>query len=507
MEKVHWKNALNLIDQEIQEAKFTKARALLGNVVQNAAHKLSRSERVRVAGFARRLDQSKLAYDLLAPQFREKPGTRNNPNNEETVEFARCLLQLGCPQYAQKMLESVKLLSFNHEIEALFGRILMQSWNYNQAKLHFEKAIFLCKSAAKNDYQLLIYQVNDLACRIESQESVDVFAISKDLLDKCLNDKFYRLAANVFELIGQYFIKSKKFNEALANLERAKFFLLKCDDLHMTLDCLYVEKWASFTKYVLNKNPKNIQRLVKIQNQAKNLGDFESVRSIDILIGEISNDKNMLMKAYFGTPFPVLKHEIQKTIVSLGYEIPAVYEWMLPKDKSDQVFSVVFDWEIINELLEKKPYLQKLANIFISDFYRPRRKHEIYFEMFPDAPLGMKSIDLKIRQLVCRLNRFWTLSRVPLLVANTRDGYTLTSTSSIILRVHFRRPNDRDFWQQLAQPFCSRDVACQQRLSIRSAQTLISLACNEGILIAQGNARARRYWAVSLLSRKKYNNP
>lgn len=454
---------------------------------------LPRSKRTPIANLARRAGQLDLAMRIMTPIVRPKTPISPSPTSEELATYALILLGLGAQEECEMVLGQADEASPEVLLAQAFSRI--RSWNYKDAIEFLEKYI---ECQGLSDYQIMIARVNLAASLI----ATGALQSGRKMLEKIRleteRESWTLLHRNSLELLAQTAVLENKPSQARKILE-------KFDDRD---DDLFVQKWLAIA--ALKEAPNRSSRrmgLAAVKKQATKLRHWETVRDCDYHLALASEDQDLMLKVYFGTPHFAFRERVRTTCSNWLKLSDSHIMTLTGVPYADRQFDLknAIELENSNVCLPKEKALHKALRTLASDLYRPFMVGSLFSAVYRGEYYNHASSPQRVSYLVHRLRTWLELSDIPVEISNDRDGYRLSPSKKygFVYRdfsVEQKTAGHEPFrdWIARLEPLRGTDfsvhaVASQIPTSERSARSFLSWAIDSGVLARIGSGRSIRY--------------
>ncbi len=357
----------------IRQGKFDSAREFLR--ATNLA-KISRTEALQFANYARRSQLYTLAIRALWPIVRAENIKLTKPTDMESAEYAVSLLRLGAVHEAKQL-----LLASAHRGHAESHLYLawchFNQWEYAQALPFLQTYVALPDLP---DYSRIVGKVN-LA-------STFVFLRKLEAADQLLGEiraytkqnNLTLLYGNCLELSAQAAMESRNFNLAEEHLDEAWGLFKETQSFAR----LFLSKWRAKLHLERGNYEIGFSELEKVRKEAQAHRVYETLREVDRLRAYFSKDRALALKVYWGTPYPEYRNFFIEKEILKPTDVDQDYHYL---QKSSQIIDL--KQAILNsddgknkQILDSGRVSHRLLMILANDFYKPHSLGSIFSNLF-----------------------------------------------------------------------------------------------------------------------------
>jgi len=475
------------IEELIRSGKMNRAG---GQLKKLSLSRLSRPDTYRAAALARQAGLPGLSVRLLNPFVRPKNLSIQKANDKEKALYAGALVRLGAVEEAETILGSIDAANAP-EKDLFLTHALFAQWNYRDAIPALERLI---ASSEIEQPQRVAGLVNLAAAFVHEgryEEAESVFARIDEETERSGLTVF---KGNTLELRAQASIGKKDWAGAEKYLSLAEAELVTATPV----EAYFVRKWRAILnlRSSASSSP-DIDDIRKLRAEAVAIGHYESIRDCDLIISCTTQNPDLFLQVFFGTPFTPFR-QMALARYARPLDIPDEYNWqLLPGGQSD---------DLLSRLGARRPFskqggvLARLTALFCTDFYRPFRLEMIHEIVYPNEYYNPQSSPNRVHQSVRLLRRWIAQNNLPLEVASAGAMYWLRAKAPYAIRV------PRNLWQDLHEKselpwldllptgdFTSEDVVRQLHISDRSARRLLNHGVAAGRLERQGAGKSTAY--------------
>ncbi len=413
------------IETLIRNGSGLEVRRWLGDL---NVESLSRKETLKIANFARRVGLAELTVKLLGPLVLPKYDAVAIATHEERAEYACALIKLGILREAAMILgdlrsdevpEALLYLSFAH-----FAR-----WDYEASIPLLNRYL----QQVEDPYQKIVGSVNLAAALVYVDRLQEATVLLATLADEARRANAHLIEGYCFELWGQAHFELGDFAQASTCFESAETKLLKSGSRNI----FFVKKWKALLDIARARPVSShaIQRLATVRNEALANADWENVRQCDLFEGLLTEQPELVLKVYFGTPHTPFRKKLEKR--SRGFiQIPDFFERVIgayePAGSAAAPTRRVFDIESGREIgsaffLKTGQVQHRLLQILASDSYRPFRITELFSQLFDREFFDPTVSPNRVHQSIARLRSWLTEHEVPLQLIESDSSFRLSS--------------------------------------------------------------------------------
>lgn len=480
---------LEKIDALIRSARATDAALILQSIPRA---KIPLNDRFKVAALARRAGISEVSILLLRPLVRPTSKVVREATSREVSEYAAALLRLGSIHEAMSLLKKVKPSEVPESL-SFQGHIHMKEWNYAAASDCFREYLKLPISA----YEKLVGEMNLAACLVLDGP----FGEARTLLGKIIEETSQKanlnfLKANSVRLLGNVELSQGNLSAALSRFVESEKDLQGVGGL----EHFFARKWIAIARFLMN--PEKSEEIDILEQEAKQLGHWETVRHFDHYRVLGRKDRELFLKLYFGTPLPHFRSKLESQ--ASQFEIPNEYFYRMGSGKKKLVPTLdptSID-EKGSEALKPGKAIHRTYTALISDFYRPFSVYTLFEAIFPGEFYSPKVSEYRVHQSLKRLRAFFEKNKLPLTIEMNKNLYSLSSEKdcAVLTRIEQKVGSQKDFRigilrKTFVDSFGIHDAAKALGIARRTAGTLMLEAVSDGTLekISRGSQTRYRF--------------
>jgi hypothetical protein len=478
---------IETINDFIRAGLGHRARRALRQV---AGRKIPREKVREVANLARRANLLGLALRLLNPVVRPTGKALRVATDAEKAEYAASLTYVGASEEALTILRGINPRTVPDAL--LFQAFaLFSQWDYAGAIPLLNAYL---QTPGLGAYALLVGKLNLLAALVDERRHVEAENVSKEILQETEGKGFDFVRGSAWELAAQHYLFQRQWEKTEECLRQAEAILQESE----SLERFYVTKWTAILHFLRSgASPIALRRLEQVQEQARRLQHWETVRDCDRVIATSCQDSSLLTHVYFGTPYASLRRhlldEYGQTVA-----LPSSYVWQLDARRAADVTLDAFLGEgPKHRRLKSGQLLHRLLKTLTSDFYRPVRVASAHFQLYPDDYFNPVSSPARVHEAVRRLRHWFQNERMPLTIDELGGFYRLRALGPCAVRV--QREVVEPPWvarlraQWGEKSFSAPDAEKTLRMTGRSVRRLLKEGLERGFLTRQGNGPATRY--------------
>jgi hypothetical protein len=202
------------------------------------------------------------------------------------------------------------------------------------------------------------------------------------------------------------------------------------------LDRFFVDKWkAIFSVLRQEGDPASLRELGRVRTQSLARQHSETVRDCDLYQAIGTQDENLLLHVYLGTPFQSFRERI---FAEFGRPVPlpAIYDWDLGSHARDGKAAVLDLRGVVSADGPKAGYLiHRLLGVLSSDFYRPFRLASLHALLYPGENFNPVSSPARVHQIIKRVKQWLKQSAMPVGVHEKEGSYRLKALAPVRLRL------------------------------------------------------------------------
>ncbi len=460
------------ISKLIEKGELVRAKELLLSIKKSS---VPRVQLVEFCSLLRRLGLSHQVIEVLNPLVRPKARSLKRATELELVEYSGALVRLGLTSEAFSTLEGVdKNRSPRGYLIQGFAHIAES--NYKDANDSFIRFLNLKKRGSA--YEDLIAKVNLLQGYTFLRDHRSARQLILDLR-KILNQEDYKfLYVALLEFESEILRQRGRYLQALAVVEEGIGLLGSSG----TVDQLLILKQKAI---VLASHKKDMSLLFDVRERAQKLGHVDTIRECDLFLGILKEDKALIQRLYWGTPY---QHYRERILTLAGKFID---------EKDLQTFQF---FEAEGELVElenikglKAGLLpHKLLKILLSDFYVGQSKIRIFNQLFYGEFYSPTHSSNRVQQVLQRLKLVIEKENLPFIVEESKGFFSIKVTRPITLTLEkTSQPELKKYFPD--KWFTVRDVEELYNVSWRTAHRRVKDLRSNGWLEVRGSTADRMF--------------
>jgi hypothetical protein len=318
----------------------------------------------------------------------------------------------------------------------------------------------------------------------------------------CRQNGWNLFLSNCLEISSQIAIRAQRWGQAEELLKEAE---LQGKSAHKYL--LFVEKWRAISK--LSQNPYSTEartELEEVRKKALQVRDWETIRDLDFQIGLHCNERNLLEKLYFGTPYRQYRKKIEKIFKLRKWELPNLYNWPDHRSNYKKFFDPFDGTNNGVEVIKTGKTVHRLIILLSTDLYRPFAMAQIFSKIFVGEYFNPTSSPDRVYQAIQKARKLFNDNGVdidievdsglcslkchPLQSLVLRKKLIVNKTRNELVQVSFLQKIKLAFQHK---SFSASQVATQLEVSPGTARSLLASAEKTGSIIKFGNGRSTLY--------------
>ncbi|MBI3556774.1 MAG: hypothetical protein HY074_10965 [Deltaproteobacteria bacterium] len=478
---------------------FSQARARLRQLMQKA--QLTRELRLELAYLANLSFAPKLALQSLHRFLRPRErAPQNGATDEERIEYAKALIQLGFSNEAQALLREIRSPALLPRSYRMLSLAYLRRWDFNEAATVLE----LLPKLELSRTDRIVSQVFLAVAVLHGQND---FARAETILMGVLketNQKFFKAFHwDAWQVLAQVHYLQKNWAGTRCCLAEMKALRMAGPDGRFDL---IHDKWLALMRLNISGTQKRAMReLDRVVLGFFAIGEWEQVRSCEYYRSVCTKDRLLLHRVYFGTPFPGFRCKLLEAAGLTEADLPSFHDFDL-KDSASR--STARRIELFSGKLGYGEIPIRVLQAVLSDIYIAPRVTELHERVFPGEYFNPRSSIRRMQQAIYETRRWLRRQRIPLAITETAFCYRLTSLQNVALRIPLWSGNrpEASLRQQRcdgylarineafdAQQFSAQDLARLVGISVRSARRYLSSAVAAEALERTGASRDIRY--------------
>lgn len=369
------------------------------------------------AALCRRTHQPQIALRSLAPIVRPSRDRTLGGTNQEQVQYAATLIEVGATDEGMQLLDQIKSLPPDGLLYRAFG--FVSKWEYGSSIPVLEKYVRLPEIGW---YQRLVGNVN-LAAALVVERKKEALSFLNALYAETNQRNLDLLKGHVLQLKAQWLIAAQEFDQA------KRTALLARQTLRTTggLDTFFAEKWLVVVNLLQSGgSPESLNSLERFKQEAIARGEYDNARDCELYRAVASKDESLVVRLCVGSPCKGYRERIFREF-GKRVNVPSSYLWN-PSTvlKAKKEISLLQDGRVSSgDNLILGHLIHRVLCILASDFYRPFRVASLYAALHPEAFYDPHSSANQIYELIKRVRKWLLKNRVPLGIKNFPDSYGL----------------------------------------------------------------------------------
>lgn len=389
--------------------------------------------RTRFARLANRAGFPVMALRIIGDIFdRDRPPAEMPPPAQQ-AEYALALSRIGASREALSIL---KMVDPSDCAEVLLYQSLahFSEWDYAPTINLLERYI---KSDSLSGYQRLVGKINLAAAYVIEQEYEKGRKLLEELLKITETQNHHLLYSNALEISAQLAINQEDYSAAAHHLENARRAVMSSKERSQ----IYVAKWQTILGlYQTPKKKELLDSLVTIKQEAQERQIWETVRECDYYQALFTENQDLFLHVYFGTPFAAYRKRIYDQYCkrhNVHFIIPNYYDWRLlePDQESPAIDVRLGCDQTTQNCLKPGQLLHVLLQVLATDFYRPFRLGSLFSQLFPDERFDAINSKDRVSQLIFRLRNWFKKNNIPLHIREERNAYYLYAKKPFTLHI------------------------------------------------------------------------
>jgi tetratricopeptide (TPR) repeat protein len=374
-----------------------------------------------------------LASKLLNPLVRPEAKLEVPATVKEKTIYAATLLYLGSYEEA---IEILKQLDPKEDPEILLHRsfALFAYWKYAEAVPLLKKYIM---TPSLNGYRRLVGEVNLAAAYVFSHQFEKADALLEELRTKTEPLENRLLHGNCLELSAHLNILKKDFVAAKVFLDQASRVFNDNDSRY----AFYVKKgYAIADIMTANGNPKFLENLEKLRQEAVLLKQWESLRDFDMFEALATNNQLLLNKVLIGTPHTNYRKRLAD-LANRKLHLPSVFKFEMKSNpgKENKTLYISEGIGSNGQSLVRRPVLHLLLEGLFLDLYKPAKLGFLFLHVFPGERFNPTTSPSRLYGAVHNLNIWLRNTETPLHIKVQDGEFHLEATDGLTVFIHRRR--------------------------------------------------------------------
>jgi predicted metal-dependent hydrolase len=483
---------LRELNDRIQRGQGARVREQIAGLTPRD---VARADAATVAQLAWRSGIPELGVRLLNAIVRPSPRRPATPTAAECAEYAVCLIRSGSVDEGLLLLAGI---DGAQTPQAIFYRVvgLVAQWDYERSVPLLESYL---ASPSLSEYQRLVGLVNLAAAYVHLRRLREAQPLLRELLYKSSLHRYQLMVGRVMELAGEYFIESRRWQEAHEFLDEAQARLRESG----SIDAFIVRRFQADLVYLESGGERGEKELLAVREEALSRSHWETVRELDRLRALPARDPALWHRVFFGTPFAPYRRRLLEDMRVDAAQLPPSFEHVLgdPARAAGTFDLFTAMDERGKRALKSGSLTHRLLTTLASDFYRPATIPSLFAKLYPDQHYHPLHSPALIHDAIARLREWFERGRLPLTVAVEGHHYRLACSRGYRLRIPRPEALALPYLAKLEQirrvsgdkPFGVTEAATWLDLPRRSTARLVNQACDDAVLDRVGNGRFTRY--------------
>lgn len=473
------RSLLEVCEQELRSGQGQRVATRMAHFELS---QIPRELKLNFANICRRAGLTTVGLKILGSVVRSET---DQASDREKAEYAVLLQRQGATREALRLLQTVDK---NSAPEALLYQAFchFNLWEYAKA---LEPLHQYLQSSQLTPYQRLVGNVNLAAALLGADELAQAETHLLQCLFAAREVSAIRLEVNCLEMLAQ--IRTRKGDLAYARKA------LRDAELRIgpenTTDRFFVQKWTAVADAMESKSTVPLR---SFQDEARRLGDWESVREADLFVLKIKFDERAFANLYFGTPFPAYR---QKILRELGQPIPQG-RLLVGEPEAENYLDLETGESTLPRSLNAGKKIHQVLTVLTRDLYRPMRTGELFSELYPEEYYNPQTSPGRVFQVLQRARKFLQQAGIPAHLRQRNGYYDIVLTDRFVFRGGFHTTDNKQvLWSKISSLFKSRqafssEAACKALdLSPSSFRRFAKWALDQGLLVRFGAGSGTSY--------------
>jgi hypothetical protein len=480
-------------DHWIRTNEVTKAIQAIKSV---SIHNLERQQCLPFAKLARRTGLFNIGIRVLKSLVQSGTDIYLALTDAERAEFAVCLSRLGAYVEALKVVETI---SDSNDPDVCFARfsVMFVQWQYREALPYVQAMIDSSKSTA---VQRLTGRVNLAAIHLFSGELELADQVLREARAQASTSQHQLLYFNTLEQSAHLEILRGRYDVAKRYIDEGNAIFGSLTGVYK----LFLEKWEAILELkIRGLNLRTRSAIQGVQDKARAIGHFETVRECDFQLADATQDQNLFHKIYFGTLFEPYRNEMCKRFSVPVAELPESFYWT-PSGQLGSKPDFVLDGltgQIGRSSLKTNTMTLNLLRLLSKDFYKRFRLPEIFSHLYLDQMYDPNSSPARVHQLLKRTRSWISLNKVPLKIYEKDGGFYLWNTEPMAVKVNVA--NRVEFGpeahlRQVLERADSSEISANRVCELLGVSLFTATAClrwgiKNGLILRLGRTKGAKY--------------
>lgn len=490
---------IDIINEYLKQGRIAEARA---RVLAIPSDRLDREQRLAVATLTNHCFLARRTVQLLHRVVRPGPrSARVTATDGEKAEYAIALMRLEAHREARALLEEIRERT-RPRVRAAIAVTCFRVWDWAAPVHLLEEGL---GRSGQTPVQRLYCAVQLATARLHGFDDPPG---ARKILERVMAEAralgHVRLRWDALNMMAQSHYLERDWTAAsrwLAEMEQ-----IGRDDPEGTL-AMHTRVWVTLVELNRSRGAAAARKAVaEVREAHRRAGVFWQVRSIEYYEALALEDRERLVRLYYGSPFEGARARVASRIPGGEAAIPARYEHAVGEGAGAAArWLDVATGESFRGTSSLKPgqLPQRLLAALVSDFYAPPTIIQLHADMYPENHFNPASSPARVWQAIKRLRAWLASGKIPLAVREEDGRYYPHSTGGLRLRLEkpARDPLSpvlREFVRRLARefgprPFQAAEVERACGVSRWTACARLREAEASGKLAREGRAASTRY--------------
>ncbi|MCB0420722.1 MAG: tetratricopeptide repeat protein [Bdellovibrionales bacterium] len=483
------------VDRLIKEGNGGQAIQLLKKI---SVKKLTVPELEVCANLARRVELFPLVLKWLRPWVKSDVPIYQEPTVKMLLEYGVSLIGVGAIQEGLNILEKIDC-NTTPEAALLKCHGLFNQWRYDES---IELLKFYINSVDSKSYARLIGNLNLASALLFIRR----FSEAIEILDKTLaaaeKGKNFLVVGHCHEMLAEIYLHKNKLNQSTYHLTQSHKHL----ETSSPRNKLFIQK-LNCVRSLMENGPSShsIECIKTAQNSAFAIQNWETLRELDLYLAKYSDNKSLLEKVIFGTPYESYK---KHALNLCGFSRIWINEFQwIDKNKNLDKIKLKYDTKLSSFAGSQNVHI-KAGSIFhilirslSRDLYRPLSVGNLFEKVYENEFYNPETSPGKIYQNVLRLRTFLNENRIPIEIAESSGFYSILEPTEMAIVLHYDYVDmDKPEKMQLVlrdkfkiNEFTASEAAHLLNTSKRNIQRTLRPALDSGKVIKMGSGKSIKY--------------
>ena len=398
--------------------------------------KLKREELLQVSNLARRAGVPLIALRALGSIVHQNREIHSPATVEELASYAIALHKVGASGEAQMLL---KPLNGKTHPQVLLYRAFVHfsKWEYREPIHDLQQFI---EAKGLSSYERLVGQLNLAAAFVTEELYTDAETLLSNIFSIAKQHSFSAVYSSALELSAQLSYARRDFQRGLKYLTEAR----ELTEAQTEAQLAWVDKWQCLIELAQHGvTSSGLDRLHKIRAASILRGDSETCRECDLREAILSQNLDLFVRVYAGTPFSAYRKRMFRLWTPMS-SLPQTLRWTPP---GSLVGHGELDLQLgrTNTGIEVKPgqSTHRLLWAMSLDFYRHSSVGSLFHVLFADQYFDPETSRDRVQAIIYRSREWLQQNKITLSIqmrhANIGGQYYLESSPNFGLRVFCER--------------------------------------------------------------------